>query len=99
MLRLETKPNYMTVPAALRELEKIEMVRRSNGRYRLDHAVTKRQKVILSSFGMDENNIREIASGIGNLLSKNQSLMTITDIDIQDEEVYDDGTYEIDNFD
>ena len=26
MLRLETKPNYMTVPAALRELEKIEMV-------------------------------------------------------------------------
>ena len=29
MLRLETKPNYMTVPAALRELEKIEMVRRA----------------------------------------------------------------------
>lgn len=100
MLRLDTKPNYMTVPAALRELEKIEMVKRSNGRYRLDHAVTKRQKVILSSFGMDENSIREIAGKIGNLLSKNQSLLTTTDTDIQDdEEVYDDGTYEIDNFD
>ena len=97
MLRLEIKPIYMTVPAALRELEKIEMVRRSNGRYRLDHAVTKRQKVILSSFGMDENNIRSIAIEIGNLLSKNQSLMTNTEI--QNEEVYDDGTDEIDNFD
>jgi hypothetical protein len=98
MLRLETKPNYMTVPAALRELEKIEMVRRGKGHYRLDHAVTKRQKVILSSFGMDENNIRDIAGGIGNLLSKNQSLITNTDI--QDEEEYnDDGSDEIDNFD
>jgi transposase len=97
MLRLDTKPNYMTVPAALRELEKIEMVRRSKDHYRLDHAVTKRQKVILSSFGMDENNIRDIASGIGNLLSKNQSLMTNTDS--QNEEEYDDGADEIDNFD
>ena len=50
MLRLETKPNYMTVPAALRELEKIEMVRRGNGHYRLDHVVTKKQKTILSAF-------------------------------------------------
>ena len=40
----------MTVPAALRELEKIEMVRRTDGRYRLDHAVTKKQKTILSAF-------------------------------------------------
>lgn len=30
MLKIETSPNYMTVPAALRELEKIEMVRRSS---------------------------------------------------------------------
>ena len=44
MLRLETRPNYMTVPAALRELEKIEMVRRNNGQYRLDHAVSKEAK-------------------------------------------------------
>ena len=32
MLRVETKSNYMTVPAALKELEKIEMVRR-NGQF------------------------------------------------------------------
>lgn len=30
MLRLETRPNFMTVLAALRELEKIEMVRRED---------------------------------------------------------------------
>ena len=96
MLRLDIKQNFMTVPAALRELEKIEMVRRSNGCYRLDHAVSKRQKTILSSFGMDENHIRNIACEIGNLLSKSQSLMTTTVT--QDEEEDEDGTDEIDNF-
>lgn len=34
-----------TVPAAIRELEKIEMVRRSGGNYKLDHAVTKKHKM------------------------------------------------------
>ena len=51
---LGTKPNYMTVPAALRELEKIEMVRLTDNIYHLDHAVTKTQKTILRAFGMDE---------------------------------------------
>lgn len=31
LLGMETRQNYMTVPASIRELEKIEMVRRSNG--------------------------------------------------------------------
>jgi hypothetical protein len=44
----------MTVPAALRELEKIEMVRLTDNIYHLDHAVTKTQKTILRAFGMDE---------------------------------------------
>lgn len=35
------RPNYMTVPAALKELEKIVMIRHLNGIYRLDHAITK----------------------------------------------------------
>ncbi len=43
MLRMETNLKYMTVPAALRDLEKIELVRRSNRRYRLNHAVTKKE--------------------------------------------------------
>ena len=54
---LGTKPNYMTVPAALRELEKIEMVRLTDNIYRQDHAVTKTQKTILKAFGMDANYI------------------------------------------
>ena len=50
---LAKKPNYLTVPAAIRELEKIEMTRQLDKVYRIDHAVTKIQKVILSAFGMD----------------------------------------------
>lgn len=36
--RSEKKENFLTVPAAIRELEKIEMVRLSDGNYRMDHA-------------------------------------------------------------
>ena len=54
MIRMESRQKYMTVPAAIRELEKIEMVRRGEGVYKLDHAVSKRQKTILSAFGMDK---------------------------------------------
>ena len=48
----------MTVPAALRELEKIEMVRLTDNLYHMDHAVTKTQKTILNAFGMDDQYIR-----------------------------------------
>lgn len=75
LFRIETRPNYMTVPQAVRELEKIEMVRRNNGTYRLDHAVTKRQKTILSAFGLDEEYVRFKATEIGRLLSDGMSLM------------------------
>ena len=75
LLRLDSRPNYMSVPAALRELEKIEMVRRSNGQYRLDHAVSKKQKVILNAFGMDENDVRSTAAEISGLLTADQSLL------------------------
>lgn len=75
MLKMESNPNYMTVPASLRELEKIEMVRRNNGNYKLDHAVTKKQKIILGSFGLEESDIRKTAEEINILLINNQSLM------------------------
>lgn len=58
------KQNYLTVPAAIRELEKIEIIRQPDRTYRLDHAVTATQKNILSAFGLTEHNIREQASGI-----------------------------------
>lgn len=61
MKNLEKKPNYMTVPAALKELEKIEMVRQLDNIYRLDHAVTANQKVLLKAFGMDANHIKYFA--------------------------------------
>lgn len=64
------KGNYMTVPAALKELEKIEMIRQTDGNYRLDHAVTATQKEILKAFGMTERNVRELAIGINANLHK-----------------------------
>ncbi len=51
------KQNYLTVPAAIKELEKIELVRQSDGRYRLDHAVTATQKVILNALGISPSTI------------------------------------------
>ena len=55
------QPNYMNVPAAIRELEKIEMIRQADGIYRLDHALTKTQKTILKAFGIDANYVKRKA--------------------------------------
>ena len=70
MKKLEKKPNYMTVPAALKELEKIEMVRQLDNVYRLDHAVTANQKTILNAFGLDANHIKYYASEVSKELKK-----------------------------
>lgn len=59
------KPNYLSVPSALKELEKIELIRQPNGKYKLDHAVTATQKVILGAFGLDEEWIKAQARLIG----------------------------------
>ena len=66
--RIDEKPNYMTVPAAIRELEKIEMIRGHDQIYRLDHAVTKTQKTILNAFGMDAAYVKQRAQRIGEQL-------------------------------
>ena len=87
MIRMESRQKYMTVPVAIRELEKIEMARRNNGNYKLDHAVTKTQKIILSSFGLDEDDISNSADEISKQLASSQSLMN--------REVPDDGTEEV----
>lgn len=70
MKNLAKRPNLMTVPAAIRELDKIEMVRLTDNRYRLDHAVTATQKTILNAFGMDANIIRHYADEIGRILKE-----------------------------
>ena len=46
MRKLDKRTNFMTVQAALKELEKIEMVRLTDNKYRLDHAVTTTLKAI-----------------------------------------------------
>ena len=52
VLEDDSRANYMNVPAAIKELEKIEMIRQTSGEYRLDHAVTATQKAILKAFKM-----------------------------------------------
>ena len=64
------KPNYLTVPAALKELKQIVRLRQLDGVYRLDHAVTATQKIILDAFGLNEGNVRYQAKEIENILQK-----------------------------
>ena len=67
--KLLSSPNVMNVPAAIRELEKIEMIRQADGVYRLDHAVTANQKTILKAFGIDANYIKRKTEQISNELN------------------------------
>ena len=64
------KKKYMTVPAAIRELEKIELIRQSDREYRMDYAVTATQKEILKAFNMTAANIRTQASVMNEDLMK-----------------------------
>lgn len=64
------KKNYMTVPAAIRELEKIELIRQNDRGYRMDYAVTATQKEILKAFNMTVANVRTQAAAINEDLMK-----------------------------
>ena len=46
------------------------MIRHLDGVYRLDHAVTKTQKTILSAFSMNAGNIQYQAKEIGKVLQE-----------------------------
>ncbi len=70
VLKNERKANYMTVPAAMRELEKIEMIRGGDGVYRLDHAVTATQKEILRAFGLGEEFVKTQAAELSERLRR-----------------------------
>ena len=54
----------MTVPAALKELEKIEMLKGADNEYNLDYAVTATQKTILKAFDMTADNIHRQARAL-----------------------------------
>ena len=59
--RSETKQNFLTVPAALRELEKIEMIKMWNKEYCFNYSITATQRKILKAFDLTPANIREQA--------------------------------------
>ena len=67
--RVYSKANYMTVPAAIKELEKLELIKSPDGSYHLNYAVTATQKAILKAFDLDAGNIKEQAKQIGNELT------------------------------
>lgn len=69
MKELQKKKNYMTVPAALKELDKIEIIRQMDGVYRLDHAVTATQKDILQAFNMTAATVRKEVGELAKQLS------------------------------
>lgn len=69
MQKLPVPKNYMTVPAALRELSKIELVRINDGRYQLDHALTRSQQLILSSFGLSVEDVKVQCGIISSMLT------------------------------
>lgn len=92
MLRLPTKRNYMTVPAAIRELEKIELVRIKDGRYQLDHAITRTQEIILKSFGMTKDKVMSQAAAISAALAgKKDSMEDVEDLEPIGEEENEDA--------
>ena len=68
MKEMAKKPNYMTVPTAIRELDKIEMARQLDGVYRMDHAITATQKTILKAFGLTDANVKYRAEEISKQL-------------------------------
>ena len=59
--RSGTKQNFLTVPAALRELEKIEMIKMWNNDYCFNYAITATQRKILKAFDLTPANIKEQA--------------------------------------
>ena len=59
----------MTVTTALKELEKIEMIRCYDGICRMDHTETQKQKKILYAFGISCENIKLDSKEIGKVLT------------------------------
>ena len=72
MGRMDKKQNYMTVSAAIKELEKIELLKGADSEYNLDYAVTATQKDILKAFDMTAENVHKQARAISSDLARVQ---------------------------
>lgn len=86
MLKLNVRKNYMTVPAAVKELDKIELVRINQGRYQLDHAITKNQEEILRAFGLTKNHVMARASSISEMIAGSGNTSFTEEPDDEDED-------------
>lgn len=76
----------MNVVSVLGELEKIELIRIGDGVYRLDHAITARQKDILSVFGLGADDMKDRCRALSQTLAiiDNRTARTEADPDIYD---------------
>lgn len=70
-----TGEKRMDVIAALKELEKIELVRGVDRVYRLEHAVSKTQEAILKAFGIDAEYVKRESKQISEELKKGLPVM------------------------
>ncbi len=68
--RTEKKRNFMTVPAALKELEKIELLKGADNEYNPDYAITATQKTILKAFDINSEYVHKKAREISSDLSR-----------------------------
>lgn len=98
MLALPVKKNFLTVPAAIKELEKIEMIRINNGVYQLDHAISRNQEIILSAFGISKDEVKAKIAKIAAEIADSDSGGTGTDADTDVDEQPDDTTDDMDFF-
>lgn len=62
--------NYFDVPASIRELEKIEIVKYNNQDYKLEYALTKKQKTILKAFDINHTDIKNEVKQLAAILKK-----------------------------
>lgn len=60
--------NWLNVPSLIRELEKITVLRDADGRYRLNKAITKRNREVLAVFGIDEEQVKVKVKGLSDVL-------------------------------
>ena len=85
--------NYLNVVSVLSKLEKIELIRIGDGVYHLDHAVTARQKDILSVFVLSADDIKAKCRVLSQALAVIDGTCAKTD-NGPDPDVRDDSTME-----
>ena len=73
MQRLNLKKNFLTVPAAIRELDKLELVLHNGGSYRQAYAVTKNQREIFQAVGLSEDEVKCRAQNVAQRLTDGTS--------------------------